>query len=74
MGTVHNKREVEEYWLRVQDRIAEYNKDGRKAELSMSFGYDVFKVEAKTYLEDCIRVTDRKMYEVKNRKKNRDNT
>ena len=71
MGTVHNKREVEEYWLRVQDRIDKYNSDGRKAELSMSFGYDIFKVEAKTYLEDCIRVTDRKMYEEKNRKKQR---
>ncbi len=69
MGTVHNAREVEEYWLRVQDRIAKYNEGGRKAELSMSFGYDVFKVEAKTYLEDCIRVTDKMMYEAKNRKK-----
>lgn len=69
MGTVHNKTEVEEYWERVKQRIAEYNAEGRKAELSMSFGYDVFKVEAKTYLEDCIRVTDKKMYEDKKRKK-----
>ena len=35
----------------------------------MSFGYDVFNVDHKTYLEDCIRVTDNKMYEEKNRKK-----
>lgn len=69
MGTVHGEKEVEEYWERVQQRIDEYNAQGRRAELSMSFGYDVFKVEAKTYLEDCIRVTDRKMYEAKNYKK-----
>ena len=35
----------------------------------MSFGYDTFVIDHKTYLEDCIRVTDKKMYEEKNRKK-----
>lgn len=69
MGTVHNKREVEEYWLRVQQRIEEYNAGERKAKLSMSFGCEVFRIEAKTYLEDCIRVTDKKMYEEKKKKK-----
>ncbi len=73
MGTVHNKTEVEEYWERVQQRIAQYNAGDRKAELSMSFGYDIFKVEAKTYLDDCIRVTDKMMYEEKNRKKQKVN-
>lgn len=73
MGTVHNKTEVEEYWERVQQRIAQYNAGDRKAELSMSFGYDIFKVEAKTYLDDCIRVTDKMMYAEKNRKKQKVN-
>lgn len=69
MGTVHDEQEIEEYWQRVKDRISEYNSDDKKAKLSLSCGYEVFKVEAKTSLEDCIRVTDRKMYDEKKRKK-----
>ena len=30
---------------------------------------DVFKIDVNTFLEDCIRVTDKKMYIDKNRKK-----
>ncbi len=69
MGTVHDEQEIEEYWQRVKDRIEEYNSDGRMAKLSVSCGYELFKVEAKTSLEDCIRLTDRKMYDEKKRKK-----
>lgn len=70
MGTLQNEREVENYWKNVQAGIDDYNANHKKhAVLSMSFGYDVFYVDHKTYLEDCIRVTDKKMYEEKNRKK-----
>ncbi len=70
MGTLQNQSEVENYWNNVQAGIEEYNQKRKKhATLSMSFGYDVFPVDGKTYLEDCIRVTDNKMYEQKNSKK-----
>ena len=70
MGTVQNEREAENYWKKVQADIDDYNKNHKKhADLSMSFGYDTFVIDHKTYLEDCIRVTDKKMYEEKNRKK-----
>jgi len=70
MGTVQSEREVGNYWKKVQADIDDYNKNHKKhADLSMSFGYDTFVIDHKTYLEDCIRVTDKKMYEEKNRKK-----
>jgi cysteine desulfurase len=50
--------------------IEHYNLNEKKhAILSMSFGSDIFVIEPKTYLEDCIRITDKKMYEQKNQKK-----
>ncbi len=70
MGTVQNAREAENYWKKVQADVDDYNANHKKhADLSMSFGYDIFNIDHKTYLEDCIRVTDKKMYEEKNRKK-----
>ena len=70
IGTIQNEQEVEKYWEKVRAGIEDYNTNHKKhAELSMSFGYGVFNVDHKTYLEDCIRVTDNKMYEEKNRKK-----
>lgn len=75
MGTVQNEREPERYWKNVQNDIDDYNTNHKKhATLSMSFGYDIFPIDHKTYLEDCIRVTDKKMYEEKNRKKALKNT
>lgn len=69
LGTVRDADEPVEYWERVQKRIDEYNKKQPTAHLSMSFGYDIFKVGSKTTLEDCIRISDKKMYEVKRKKK-----
>lgn len=69
IGTVRDESELEEYWERVQKRIDEYNKKQKVAHLSMSFGYDIFKVGSKTTLEDCIQVSDGKMYAVKRKKK-----
>ncbi len=75
MGAVHNAGDVEKYWNRVRDRIEQYNQySRRRAKLSMSFGYELFKMEPKTYLEACIRVCDQKMYMVKNEKKATRNT
>lgn len=70
MGIVQNERETENYWKKVQADIEHYNLNEKKhAILSMSFGSDIFVIEPKTYLEDCIRITDKKMYEQKNQKK-----
>ena len=70
MGTAQNAKEAEAYWKKVQDDIDDYNANHKKhATLSMSYGYDIFNIDHKTYLEDCIRVTDNKMYEEKKRKK-----
>ena len=70
MGIFQSEKDVDKYWTNVQKDIEEYNTNFKKhATLSMSFGYDIFKVEAKTYLEDCIRVTDKMMYEDKKAKK-----
>ena len=70
IGTVNNEKEIADYWKRVEEDVAKYNKRaGNKAELSISYGFDVFKMDAATYLEDCIRVTDNKMYASKNLKK-----
>ncbi|MBR4085621.1 MAG: GGDEF domain-containing protein [Lachnospiraceae bacterium] len=70
MGMTKSEKEVETYWQHVNEEIEKYNSHHKKqAELSMSYGYDVFKMDVNTFLEDCIRVTDKKMYIAKNRKK-----
>lgn len=70
IGTVNNEKEITDYWKKVEEEIIKYNgQSGKEAKLSLSFGYDLFKVDATTYLEDCIRVTDNKMYISKNHKK-----
>lgn len=70
MGMAKSEKEVEEYWQSVVSDIAKYNKSQKKkAELSLSYGYDIFKIDVNTFLEDCIRVTDKKMYTEKNKKK-----
>ena len=72
MGMVHSEKEIAEYWQKVDREVDYYNqKCKRQAELSMSYGYDIFKVDAKTYLEDCVHVTDEKMYNEKKKKKKR---
>ena len=69
IGTARDLKEVEEYWERVKQRICEYNRDREEALLSMSFGYEVFDVENKTTLEECIQIADKKMYASKRKKK-----
>lgn len=70
MGIAQSEKEVQNYWAKVQEDIDDYNENRKKhATLSMSYGYDIFNIDHKTYLEDCIRITDKKMYEEKNRKK-----
>ena len=70
MGTVSNEKEIQSYWAAVEAEVEKYNlKHSKKAQLSFSYGYDVFSVEASTYLEECIKVTDEKMYQSKNQKK-----
>ena len=69
IGTARDVKEAQEYWNRVEKRIDDYNKKRDMALLSMSFGYDVFNVEGKTTLEECILEVDKKMYEEKRKKK-----
>ena len=70
MGTVNGEKEVRDYWTAVEAEVEKYNqKNDKKAQLSFSYGYDVFKMSASTYLEECIKVTDEKMYQNKKQKK-----
>lgn len=69
LGTVKSEKEVESYWRHVEKEIDLYNASvNHKAELSLSYGYDIFKVGVETHLADCIRVTDNKMYTSKKQK------
>ena len=69
IGTARDRKEVEEYWECVQQKVEEYNKKHTEEYLSMSFGCEVFNVEAKTSLDECIQTSDKKMYDVKRKKK-----
>lgn len=70
MGTVSSEKDIAEYWQKVDEEIEAHNRNcKRQSTLSISYGYDIFKLDAKTYLEDCIHVTDEKMYIVKKEKK-----
>ncbi len=70
MGSVRAEKEVENYWNAVMEEVRKYNNTNkRQAELSMSYGCEIFKVDTDTSLEDCIRIVDGKMYNVKKEKK-----
>jgi hypothetical protein len=70
MGIAKSEADVETYWQHVDEEIEKYNSHHKKqADLSISYGYDVFKIDVNTFLEDCIRVTDKKMYIEKKKKK-----
>lgn len=70
MGTAFSEQEAESYWNRVQRTIDEYNEayEG-KAILSVSFGYDLVRLDPYSGLEECIGVADKKMYREKKKKK-----
>lgn len=70
-GTASDRKEMKDYWVRVQNRIDAYNSTRKDAQLSLSYGADLFKMEGKTSLDDCILVADKIMYEQKNRKKSK---
>lgn len=70
LGAVKNEKEVETYWKNVEKEICAYNETQKgQAALSLSYGYEVFKISAETHLADCIRITDNKMYVSKKSKR-----
>ena len=73
IGTARDVHEPEEYWKRVERRIAEYNAQNEGDMLSLSCGYEVFNLESKTTLEDCILAVDERMYNKKRKKKEEKN-
>ena len=70
MGTVFSEQEVESYWTRVQKVIDAYNaKHEGGAEMSISSGYDLIRLDPYSLLDDCIGEADKRMYLEKKRKK-----
>lgn len=70
MGIVDSEDEAQNYWNSVSMMRNSYNKSHfSKAEMSFSIGYQVFQITPRTQLEDCIKITDKMMYENKQRKK-----
>lgn len=70
MGAVRSEKEIQEYWQSVMEEVKLYNEAmNRPAKVSFSYGYDVFKVDANMYLEECIRISDKKMYVDKMKKR-----
>lgn len=70
MGTAFSEKEVESYWTRVQNAIAKYNGEHEgQAEVSISSGYDLVRLEFNSNLENCIQEADKRMYVAKNKKK-----
>lgn len=70
MGTAFSEKEVESYWTRVQNSIAKYNAEHEgQAEVSISSGYDLVRLEFDSNMEDCIQEADQRMYAAKNKKK-----
>ncbi len=70
LGTVHSEKEIVDYWAKVDEDVKVYNEcHKRNADLSISYGYDVFRLQLKTNLADCISIADNKMYKAKADKK-----
>lgn len=82
MGIVESEEEMEAYWQQACQDIQSYNQHflekhgkqpGECAELSLSYGYDLFEVTSDMDMEDCIHVSDNKMYVQKKEKKRKRN-
>ncbi len=72
MGTAFSEQEAESYWNRVQRAIDEYNAEHEgMAKLSISSGCNLIRLDPYSGLDECIGEADKKMYEEKNKKKNR---
>lgn len=70
LGTAFSEKEAESYWTRVYKAIESYNAEHEgQAELSVSVGYNLVRLDPYSYLEDCIKEADEKMYAEKKRKK-----
>lgn len=70
MGTAFSEHEAESYWNRVQKGIDEYNAEYEgRAQMSISFGYNLVRLDPYSGLDECIGEADKKMYEEKNKKK-----
>ena len=70
IGPVSSETVVKQYWDRVLHAIEQYNaKHQGKAALSVSYGYNLIRMDENTRLEDCIQKADKRMYKEKNRKK-----
>lgn len=70
MGIVDSEDEAVLYWNTVSTMRNSYNKSHfAKTEMSFSIGYQVFQITPRTQLEDCIKITDKMMYENKQKKK-----
>ncbi len=70
MGNVRSEKEVVAYWNRVEEAVNTYNEGTKKkAKLSLSYGYEIFKIDSQTCLENCISVSDKIMYDAKRKKK-----
>jgi len=70
LGAVQNEQEVKDYWERVEEEIVCYNETTKKqAKICISYGYELFPIGNKTYLEDCINIVDKKMYDNKKGKR-----
>ena len=54
----------------MEQEVRNYNENMKKqAELCISYGYEIFPLNAKVYLADCINVVEKKMYENKKSKR-----
>ncbi len=73
LGAMEDEAEAVVYWSRVQDAIKNYNNimssADEKSGLSLSYGYELFKVTEELSLTESIQVADKKMYQDKSRKK-----
>ena len=70
MGTAFSEQEAKSYWNRVQLTIDEYNAEHEgKAQMSISFGCNLVRLDPYSSLDECIGEADKKMYVEKNKKK-----
>ncbi len=70
MGTAFSEQEAESYLNRVQRAMDEYNaKHEGMAQMSVSFGCNLVRLDPYSGLDECIGEADKRMYIEKNKKK-----
>jgi diguanylate cyclase (GGDEF)-like protein len=69
IGMDYDQEKIEEFTRRFENKLNQVNQDSNRGfQVYVSYGWCIIKPEADTTIEDCLLVSDARMYQLKTRK------